>query len=90
MGTQVYPIRGTLHRVEALVATLKRGVRLPRGSYLEIEVDGATWRVKRGEHGNVTFEILGFEGFAEVLNPPESVELLWELIESDAVGNGPH
>ena len=72
------------------MATLKRGVRLPRGSYLEIEIDGETWRVTKGEAGSVTFELKGMGGYQEIERPPDGVELLWELIESEAVGIGPH
>lgn len=72
------------------MATLKRGVRLPRGSYLEIEVDGETWRVTKGEAGSVRFELKGLDGYSEIERPPEGVELLWDLIELEAVGKGPH
>lgn len=72
------------------MATLKRGARLPRGSYLEIEIDGVMWRITKGEAGSVRFEVKDLDGFIEVDRPPQEVELLWELIESDAAGNGPH
>ncbi len=72
------------------MATLKKGVRMPRGSYLEIEIDGVMWRITKETSGAVIFEVDTGIGMQEIDDPPEQVELLWALIDSEAIGSGPH
>lgn len=72
------------------MANLKRGVKLPRGSYLEVEIDGITWRITRQDSGAVVFEVYTSLGYSEIAQPPQQVERIWELIRRPAVGKDPH
>lgn len=72
------------------MATLRKGVKLPRGSYLEIDVDGVAWKITRQDSGSVTFEIYTSLGYIAIDEPPESVTQLWTLINQPAQGKDPH
>lgn len=68
------------------MANLKRGVKLPRGSYLEIDVEGLTWRITKTDSGDVVFELYTSLGWKEIPHPAEPIQRLWELIKSPPVG----
>lgn len=72
------------------MANLRRGVKLARGSYLEVEIDGVTWRITRQDSGSVTFEVYTSLGYTEIQHPPVAVERIWELIRRPAEGKDPH
>lgn len=71
-------------------ATLRRGVKLQRGAYLEIEVDGVLWKITRQETGLVTFEVCTSIGYITIDSPPEAVTQLWKLVNEPAQGSRPH
>jgi hypothetical protein len=73
-----------------MAANLKKGVKLARGSYLEVDVDGLTWRITKQDSGSVIFELYTSLGYTEIERPPETVERLWELIRRPAEGKQPH
>lgn len=71
-------------------ATLRRGVKLTRGSYLEIDVDGVGWKITRLEKGSVKFEVNTSVGWVRIDDPPTEVAQLWKLIREPAFGEVPH
>ena len=72
------------------MAKLKRGARLDRGSYIEIEVDGLLWRITQKTNGTVFFEVFYENDFMLIEEPPAGIMRIWELVEGPAQGKGPH
>lgn len=72
------------------MAKLKRGARLDRGSFIEIEVDGLLWRITQKTNGTVYFEVFYENDFMLIEEPPAGIMRIWELVEGSAQGKGPH
>ena len=67
--------------------TLRRGVKLSRGSYLEIDVNGVAWKITRSSGRSVKFEVNTSVGWVEIEAPPDDVAEIWKLIQDPALGD---